>query len=281
MPIACRARSTLRSGSVLRFESDALVRPRTVDLVTTAFGFATTAHGDGGEQAARTSAAASTATSPRRRVRARRSSVSSRAWPHPLGRRLRRPGGRGSRRGTPARSRSAGPCRLRRPPRPARAGSRTTGSRGSDPPATHSFVADEILARCRRSSRASSIQSAQTRPLPEEGLVRDLDRGLPRVGIAIEREQPVTPERLDHGVHRLRLGERRELRTPDAPPRVLGALAQRDEPEEQLPAGVAARSRSSVRTAAPRVGRARRIPGRSAGTPSRVSARRRRARRAR
>ncbi len=67
----------------------------------------------------------------------------------------------------------------------------------------------------------------------------DLDRRLPRVRVAVEREQAVAAERLDHRVHRLRLGERRELRPPHATPRVLRPLAEGDEAKEQLPARVA------------------------------------------
>ena len=88
--------------------------------------------------------------------------------------------------------------------------------------------------------------------------MRDLDRRLARVGIAIEREQPMASERLDHRVHRLRVGERLELRTSDATPGVLRALAERHEPQEQLPARVApassfigSNSRSARRASAP------------------------------
>ena len=39
--------------------------------------------------------------------------------------------------------------------------------------------------------------TAEPRPLPQESLVRDLDRGLARLGVAIEREEPVAAVRLD------------------------------------------------------------------------------------
>ncbi len=66
----------------------------------------------------------------------------------------------------------------------------------------------------------------------------DLDRGLPRVGIAVEREQPVAAVRLDHAVHRVWVGKASELGPTNSPPRVLASLAEGHQPEEQLPARV-------------------------------------------
>jgi hypothetical protein len=69
--------------------------------------------------------------------------------------------------------------------------------------------------------------------------VGDLGGRFARVRVAVERQEPVAAERLDHHVHRLRVGERRELRTPDAKPRVFHSLAERDEPQEELPTRLA------------------------------------------
>jgi hypothetical protein len=65
--------------------------------------------------------------------------------------------------------------------------------------------------------------------------MRDLDRRRTTARVAVEREQAPGTELLD----RLREGvlidlHRGELRPLDPPPRVLRALAERDEPEEQL-----------------------------------------------
>ena len=106
--------------------------------------------------------------------------------------------------------------------------------------------------------------AAQARPFAEQGFVCDLDRRLPRVGIAIEREQPVAPERLDDRIHRLRIGQRRELRTPDAATRVLRALAEGDQPQEQLPAGV---SRALVHRFEQRLSPSRERAGHPADAP--------------
>jgi len=72
-------------------------------------------------------------------------------------------------------------------------------------------------------------------PLAHERLVRHLDRRRAAARVAVEREEAPSAELLD------RLGQgvlvdlhRRKLRPLDAPPRVLGALAERHEPEEQL-----------------------------------------------
>ena len=77
--------------------------------------------------------------------------------------------------------------------------------------------------------------AGQPIPLAEEGLVRDLDGRLLRRGLAIERQQPATAERVEHG----RKGDRIELeprqvrqRQPSA--RLRGADAELDEMQENL-----------------------------------------------
>ena len=72
--------------------------------------------------------------------------------------------------------------------------------------------------------------------------MRDLDRGLAALGVAVERQQPVSPERLDHRVHGPGVGEREQLGAPNAPAGALGSVAERHQPQEQLTARMARRS---------------------------------------
>ena len=83
---------------------------------------------------------------------------------------------------------------------------------------------------------AAAVDPApEAAPLAHERLVRDLDRRRPAARVAVEREQPPRAELLDRLLERGLVDlHRGELRALDAPARVLGALAERDEPEEEL-----------------------------------------------
>ncbi len=79
-------------------------------------------------------------------------------------------------------------------------------------------------------------------PGGEQGLVRHLHGGLAGRRVAVEGEQAVAAEGLDHGLHGLPEPlEREHLGPPDPPPRVLTALPERDEAQEELPGGRPAR----------------------------------------
>ena len=87
---------------------------------------------------------------------------------------------------------------------------------------------------------AAAVDPApEAAPLAHQRLVRHLDRRRPASRVAVEREQAPRAELLDRLLERgLVHLHRGELRALDAPPRVLGTLAERDEPEEQLPRGL-------------------------------------------
>src|SRR5262245_53415918 len=76
----------------------------------------------------------------------------------------------------------------------------------------------------------------QARPLAEQRLVRDLDRGGPRSRVAIEGEQARATEGVDRLRHRPLVDlDRAELAPVDAAAGVLCALAERDQSQEELP----------------------------------------------
>ena len=69
---------------------------------------------------------------------------------------------------------------------------------------------------------------AQPRPLGEQRLVRDLDRRAPRHGVAVEAQQAVATERVEHGAEHPAIdGELLELALEDAATGVVGALVRR------------------------------------------------------
>ena len=75
----------------------------------------------------------------------------------------------------------------------------------------------------------------------EQRLVGDLDRGLPGGGLPIEGEEPVAPEGVHDDVDRLLFHiEGVELAPRDAAPRVLPALSEGDQPQEDLLGGPSA-----------------------------------------
>ena len=229
---------------------------------------------------ATSAATANTATSPRSRLTERRSSATSRL------RRISSAARSPSRRSTLARTYSLSLDRERTfvvSAHEAICSSRAPWSRklASLPPAAHSAAAFDELPLVRMSSLASADPAAQPRPRTEQRLVRDLDGGLTRRRVAVERQQPVAAERLDHAFHRSRVGERSELRTRHAAARVLAALAEGHEPQEQLTARLLPPGRSSPRTAAPPVEPGRRRRRRSADTPPASGSRPSGARRAR
>ena len=66
--------------------------------------------------------------------------------------------------------------------------------------------------------------------------MRHLDRRLVAAGVPVEREQPGGAEAVHDAVHRIPIHiDRLDLRSGDPPANVLGALAGRQEPEEELP----------------------------------------------
>ncbi len=76
----------------------------------------------------------------------------------------------------------------------------------------------------------------QPRPLPEEGLVGNLDRWFSGGGIPIEGQEAMSVERVQDGVHRRSVDRQRiDLGQTDAPSGVLGAFTERDQSQEELP----------------------------------------------
>ena len=77
---------------------------------------------------------------------------------------------------------------------------------------------------------------AQPRPLGEQRLVRDLDRRAPRDGVAVEAQQAVAAERIEHGAEHPAIDrELLELTLEDSATGVVGALSEVDEPQQDLP----------------------------------------------
>src|SRR5207244_13443380 len=72
--------------------------------------------------------------------------------------------------------------------------------------------------------------------LAEQRLMRYLDRRPPRVGIPVERQQAMTPERIDDALHRATVDlQRRQLGSWHEASRVIRPLPDRHEPEDKLP----------------------------------------------
>ena len=82
----------------------------------------------------------------------------------------------------------------------------------------------------------------QPRPLAEQRLVCDLERGRPRTGVAVEGEKARCAEGVDRLRHRLLVElDRSELSAVDAPTGVFDPLSERDQAQEELPRRVLGR----------------------------------------
>ena len=109
-------------------------------------------------------------------------------------------GGSRWRRGSVARRGAATWSGSRPTPPAGRAAARGAGSRASSPAADHSAAAPARRRCWRRSSRPSSTHVAEAVPRRQQRLVGQLDGRLAGRRVAVEGEQPVAPERLEHGV---------------------------------------------------------------------------------